>query len=394
MCSKKEEIDKPDEGHTLVPDEIILGTEEVTAILGQIEANRAEKRGSKPNVLPAMRGSKNYSPADPPYASFTKTTPKYLSLFYVGEGDSRTHAFKLLDGVPAYDYSRRKPEPIPGEAEIRPKQRKFDYEKKLYTYTMYPVWVRDNLKNENEDAWRQEYPGEREEFVYEGLKRLASTRKLELLDGDAGFRFSLSELRDLLAAVGHTYALPKIRQSIEKLRKAVFEIADPSRENVIIDTLLGAVAFNGRGEKQQCYIKFSSIVTEAMKTISYRDVDWYIQMSLKDPVARQLYRRLCLYFTQASPSTAYTVLASSLLRNAGIAAVGAPARWAQTALVGTHELEEKGQILKVQKEAVKDEQGKVRDYKLKLYPGRDLFRFILLSNERDIEKLKAIAEEK
>lgn len=390
MRSKNEEKEKTAEAQALEPDEVLLGTEEVMAILGQIEANQAERKG-RPTALPSMRGPKGRGAVAPPFSAYTKTTPKFLSLFYVGEGESRTHAFKLLDGVPAYDYSRRKPVPVPGENEIRPKVRKFDYEKKLYTYTLFPVWVRDESKGSKEDAWRQEYPGEREEFVYEGLKRLASMKKMVLLDGDAGFKFSLSELRDLLAEVGHSYAISKIRKSIEKLQQAKFEISDPSRENVILDTLLGTVAFNGRGEKQNCYVKFSPLVTEAMRTLSYRDVDWKVRMSLEEPIARRLYERMCLYFTQASPTVSYTVLASSVLRNTGLAAVGAPARWAKTVMEGIQELEKKGQIRQVKKEAVKDDNGRVRDFKFHLLPSLELFRFILQSNERDKDKQKALA---
>lgn len=392
MRSKNEEKGKPDESQALEADEILLGTEEVTALLGQIKANQAERKG-RPTALPSMQGPKGRGAVAPPLASCTKTTPKFLSLFYVGEEESRTHAFKLLDGVPAYDYSRRKPVPVPGEKEIRPKVRKFDFEKKVFTYTMFPVWIRDVSKGAKADDWRQEYPGEREEFVYEGLKRLASMKKMVLLDGDAGFTFSLSELRDLLSKVGHTYAISKIRKSIEMLQGAKFEIADPSRENVVLDTMLGTVAFNGRGEKQKCYVKFSQLTTEAMKTLSYRDMDWKVCMSLKEPTARRLYGRMCLYFKQASPSIAYTVLASSILQNTGLAAVGAPARWAKTAFEGIHELETRGQVREVKKEAVKDESGRVKDFKFHLFPSLELFRFILHSNERDKDRQRALASD-
>lgn len=388
MCSSpgspggKDENPKKAEAHE--PDELLMGTAAMSTLVTALDEQEANPEAQlRPKILPKSRVEKVKKKAVfPGYATYTKTTALFLDLFHVPERDSKTHAFDLLDGTPAYYYSRRKPTPLPGQTTLEPIERRFDYASQLYRYVMHPAFVREGVDDAGVQVWSQTFPGEREEFVYEGLKRMASIRSVELLDGDVGFRFSLKELQTLLQLTKHSYSIAQIRESIEILCSSSFEISDPGREHVIIGHKLSAAAFNGRGENSNCYVRFDPSVTQAIQTVAYRAMDFNVKMSLQSAVARRLYERMCLYFTYASPSKKYTVAASSALRNASIVAVGRPARWAAVVEEALNELKNKGQIREFIKEEVRNEAVKLIDYKYAITPAIDLYRLIINENQR------------
>lgn len=353
-----------------------------------VEDLKSQRQGPKPlapKLLPRPvteeQGHK-VSRVYPSLQEYKRTTEKALSLFQFTGEDPRSNVFALIDGVPGYYYSRRMPTPAPGRTEVEPIERPFDFEKQLYVFTMHPVWVRAGVDESGAKAWRQAFPGEREEFVFEGLKRLASLKNIELLDGDLGLTFTLKELQDLLKTTNHTYSLAQIKESINTLCQAVFEIADAQGNTIILDHRLSAAAFNTPGEKSQCYVRFSPFMTQAVRSVKYKAVDWFVLMSLESVLARRLYERMCLFFRQAQYNTTYTVAASSVFRNAGVTACGAPSRWAREVQAALDILIEKKQVRSYTKRKCTDESGNTVDYTFEIVPAFNLISLIATDNSR------------
>lgn len=356
----------------------LLREDSLAPLLERVAGHSGSTTKAKLLPVKADKNNVNVATVYPPYQAFTRTTARFLDLFHVGPNDPRTHAFDLIDGVPAYYYSRKLPDLQPGETTHGPIHRKFDYCGKLYNYTINPVWIED----------KQVYPGEREEFVYQGLKRLAAIKEIELLDGDLGLKFTLHELQLLLSETGHTYSYDQIKNAIMVLCKSPFEISSPDKQTTYIETRLSSVGFNGRGSKADCYVKFNTLTTRSLRTLGYKGHDFKIYMRMSK-LARRLYERMCLYFSQASMFQAYTIFVSTAHRNAGIALVGPPSRWAKNFEEALAELKKNNQIQKYSKEAVKVD-GKTMDYKFFIFASRELVSLVIGENERKKKNMPII----
>jgi len=150
---------------------------------------------------------------------------------------------------------------------------------------------------------------DREQIVEEVIRRLACDRgRLSLYETAAArgrgairsqfnirFSFSLHEVRQELARVKHTYSFQEIVKSIILLNEVRITIQDlDSRGSPLLSApAFPVMAMRREGDEgAQTYVEFNPLVAEAIRSLSFQQVDYETLMKVRDPVARWLLKRL------------------------------------------------------------------------------------------------------
>ncbi len=125
--------------------------------------------------------------------------PLQLALWEVPEPD-RTNMVALYDIAPRFCFDTRDG----GEGSRKLIEREFTFGAKRYKITLKPTQVRTP-----DGTIVDRYLGEREQIVEEVIRRIAGNRsRLRLHDGvKVRFPFTVSEIRDELSRVRHSYSL-------------------------------------------------------------------------------------------------------------------------------------------------------------------------------------------
>lgn len=251
--------------------------------------------------------------------AITPTQPNsvlQLSLWSALE-DSRTNMVALYDLAPRFVYK------VKDGREARQKviEREFTFANKRYRITLKPTQIQMDPKDK--DSVVDRYLGEREQIVEEVIRRLASKRnRLRLHDNNKlRFVFTIYEVREELARVNHTYSLDEIYQAItllNEVRLRIEEIGDKSAP------LLSAPVFPVMGMRRRgmqgdhdTFVEFNPMVADAIRMLSFQQVDYELLMRIRDPIARWLLKRLHLQIT-GSGEPIQQITAMEIQRNSGM----------------------------------------------------------------------------
>ncbi|WP_422452146.1 plasmid replication protein [Endozoicomonas sp. ALC066] len=155
------------------------------------------------------------------------------------------------------------------------------------------------------------YPGEREERVEEALRKLAVSGNGTFIDDSAGVIFTLYALQKELKANGHHYKIPELKEAILVNRRASLSVETMDGTAIVDSGFFIAAALVSRSEylensKSQCYVRFNPLVTESILRMQFRRYNYSLSMKIKNSLARYMYRRMSLYYTQASSKDPYT----------------------------------------------------------------------------------------
>lgn len=164
------------------------------------------------------------------------------------------------------------------------------------------------------------YAGQREEIVEDALRKLATDGGGRMIDGTVGVTFTLYELRQELARMGHSYKLSEIKEAIEVCRGATLTCSSGDGETVISSSFFPMIGLTTRreylkhGSDARCYVQFHALVNESVMRLSFRQYNYRIGMEIRSPLARYIYKRMSHYWTQASPKLPYTPSLVTFLR--------------------------------------------------------------------------------
>lgn len=141
-----------------------------------------------------------------------------LTLWEAPDPD-RTNMVALYDIAPRFSFDMRED----GEGRYRLIERDFTFGGKRYRITLKPTQLR-NADGEVVDK----YLGEREQIVEEVIRRIAANRsRLTLHDGvKVRFPFKVSEMREELRRVKHTYSFAEVHEAITLLSEVRLIIQD------------------------------------------------------------------------------------------------------------------------------------------------------------------------
>lgn len=247
------------------------------------------------------------------------------------------------------------------------------------------------------------FPGEREEFVDAALRKLAVSRGDKLLNDQAGVAFTLYELREELKATGHTYSTNEIKEALFILKNAAYECL--TEQEVLLSTsFISFLSLTNADElksdsKKQCFVQFNPVTHKAITGLDFNPYTYSISMSLKSALARIIYKKIRLFWTQTSTSQPHAINLISFLQSTprGLTnGIQGNKRAMESALEA---LKDKDVIdswasfpVYAVASSISGRKGKILDYQYSIYPHPNLVKDILYSNSFK-KKLKKIEKE-
>lgn len=260
---------------------------------------------------------------------YQQAQPDQLALFQeiLDAGEAYSNTIALYDFIPKYFHGNATR--INGQF-LPTLERQFPYkdaitgEEVKYTVQIFPARIK-NGKGEEKDY----YPGEREEFVEDALRKLACDRtRGYFLDDEAGVVFTLYELQEELQKNGHTYNLNQIKEALLICARTGVELYVASGDgkstlelsSSLFDTVGLATRddWKGHGKEARCFVRFNWLVTQCIKNGTFRPINYEKSMRLKKVIARHLFKRMSHHYTQASLDKPYTILLSTVIRLFGL----------------------------------------------------------------------------
>ena len=249
-----------------------------------------------------------------------KSTPKQLELFYLPRNEPYSRSIDFNDSVPK--YFRGRPTRVDG-VYLPALERVFRHRKEDFKVIITPAKLVDKKGNQ-----KDYYPGTKEELIEDALRKLATVKGkgFFLDDGEdkaAGVVFSLYELQKELARMGHKYNLNEIKDGLYVCSKASLEIETKDGRGVIITRIfdtLGLVSredWEKKGKSAKAYVRFNPLVTQSINNLTFRSLNYEKSMSIKNTLARWLFKRISHNFIQASHINKYTIHLSTILRDSG-----------------------------------------------------------------------------
>ncbi|MEW6738219.1 MAG: hypothetical protein AB1489_43500, partial [Acidobacteriota bacterium] len=251
---------------------------------------------------------------------YQKNKPVQLLLFEMIGPEERKYSntIELYDAIPKYHWGNV--ERINGEF-LRSFERPFEFRG-----IKYRVKIRPARLDDKDGTDRDYYPSEREELVEDALRKLACDGKGLFLDDQAGVIFSLYELQQELARMGHTYSIAQIKDALLICAKTHMEVTTDDGAAVVISSLFETLGLNTRedwkehGKKAKAFVRFNILVTNSIKNRTFRQLNYDKCMSYRRVISRRLHKRLSHHYIQANMVNTYEILLSTIIRDFGIKA--------------------------------------------------------------------------
>lgn len=219
-----------------------------------------------------------------------------------GSDRSLSNTIELYDALPKYNWAQKREHTSMDEAEFT---RVCTVRKVEYRIVVKPAILNKRGKNV------LVYPGNREEVVEDALRKFAVAGQGQMLNNDAGVTFSLSQLKAELQSMGHTYDLNEIKEAIMVCRGATLEVYGDSGQTLISSAFFPVVGLTNRrgyleNSDARCYVAFNPLVTKSILSLTFRQFDYRLAMTINSPLARYMYKRMSHYWIQASAANPYT----------------------------------------------------------------------------------------
>lgn len=313
---------------------------------------------------------------------YDQDKPFQLSLFEFIQPVNREYSntVELYDFMPKYVWG--KVERIGGKF-LDSLKREFECRDVKYSIDISPARLR--LKD---DSIREFFPGKREELVEDGLRRLTTAGSGLFLDDEAGVVFSLYELQQELKSNGHTYSYDELKDAIRILHgtKIILKTVGSNKSEGGFSPIQN-YGFRGEDGETATYVRFSPLVTKAIKTGSFQLINYNIFMSYKSVIARQLHKRMSHHYTQASFTQPYHILLTTMVRDFGLSENSPLREFLRKSETALTEMKDKNVLLNYKTEKTYDATGKRKllDAKFTLTPS---FEFISETKHRNSRKTK------
>lgn len=302
--------------------------------------------------------------------------PIQLALFDLESNeDNYSQSIELYDFIPKYVWG--KVERLNGKF-LDSLKREFECRGRKYHLTLMPARI------ELADGSKEFYPSKREELVEDALRKLMTERQSLMLDGEVGIIFTLYQLQKELKDKGHSLDYDQLKESLEILTKVDIEIESEDKEVQLFFSPIETLGLKGRGSETQTFVRFSPLVTQSIKSGTYRLINYDKVMSYRSIIARQLHKRMSHHFTQASLTESYEILLTTIVRDFGLT----PQKRIQQNLVevenAIEEMKQNNVILNCQVEKVFDSKPRTKlvDAKFKFQPHFDFVADVKRANAR------------
>ena len=232
-----------------------------------------------------------------------------LKLFAEKNGDEHwSQTLELFDSLPKFNYHR-----VSKTKEPRILNRVCEHRGKSYKVAIIPALIEDK----EGQTWAA-MPGKREELVMHCLRYLSVQEKASLVastnlpnqtnqktsseTAHVKIVFNIHQLREELKRVGHGYNWNEIEESLLVLSRSIIKIECGGfwSEGSILESLYGAD--NKKGSR--C-VAFHPLASQAILSGASRKIRYDKYMSLKKPLSRWLYIKMCHNVTNAEQPTGF-----------------------------------------------------------------------------------------
>lgn len=238
----------------------------------------------------------------------------FLTPMKPSEPEKKSSTIELYDAIPKY---------VPGktskETRLTPIKRSFMFRGQMYEATIHPARI------ENKDGqFQDKFPGQREEFVEDALRKMASDGHGCYLDDYAGVTFSLYQLRQELIRIGHTYSFHEITEALLVCNQTHIKLSTADGKYIIGSNMFESLGIQTRdewkdkGRRTKCFVRFNGLVTDSIRERTFRQINYEQCMSYKLMLARWLHKRMSHLFIQASSRENYTIRLSTIIRDSGV----------------------------------------------------------------------------
>jgi hypothetical protein len=312
---------------------------------------------------------------------------KQMELFASVTSDEITNAIHLYDAAPKYTYD----------------QKEFDvsvsaFEEKSMTLggEKYEVQIQAARIQRADGTEVLIKPGVMEECIEDSLRKLATSGNGVFINGDAGVKFSLYQLKTDLETHGHTYSYAQLREGLEVMRRSGLKITDPRsgeswEEGFLVRLVKGGRRTSEKGPiYEQWYASFHLLVTKSILNFTYRQMNYPLMMSIPGQLSKFLFKRMSLVYTQASSDNPYQPTMNQILSESGRGFGKAVKNDIKAVTRAFDQLKAAGVILEAEETKRVKQGNKVVNIHYNLYPSQKFIQQTIDANKRSKE-VKGIA---
>jgi hypothetical protein len=296
---------------------------------------------------------------------YEQSLPVQLRLFEFIQPEERQYSntIELYDFMPKYHWG--KAERIKGKF-LEELVREFECRGRKYKIEVSPARING----------KEYYPSKREELVEDALRRFATAGKGLFLDDRASVTFTLYQLQQELKRTGHTYSLAQLKDALLICAKTSITVTTEDGKALLVSNLFETLGLQSRddwkatGKKSKAFVRFNSLVSESIKRGDYRQLDYDKAMSYSSVIARQLHKRMSHHYTQASITTAYHIMLSTVIRDFGLSEYERPSLNLAQVVKALDEMKSKSVLLgyKIEKTTDPNNRNKLIEAKFILQP--------------------------
>lgn len=304
-------------------------------------------------------------------------TSVQLSLFnLLPESSVFSNTVELYDAIPKYIVGKNRF----GER-LYPIERTFKHKESVYKVVIKPAMIK-NAAGEYIDA----LPGQREEFVEDALRKIATEGSAVAVGAQVGVLFTLYQLQKELKRTGHSYSYAQIRDALEVLvscnMRLTMILENNKKEELFSESLFGRIAgkteegwIEGEGKKTSFVIFFNSLVKKSIFELTFRRYNYEICMKYSNFIARYLHKKMSHNYLQASMMNPYQIKLSTIIEGSGMKPYSKNSENNKYISKALEEMKQKNVLIDWKSARI------INDYKYSLIPSQSFVAEIKRSNQ-------------
>jgi hypothetical protein len=322
---------------------------------------------------------------------YDRSKPLQLTLFEMLLPSERefSNTVELYDFIPKYHWG--KVQRINNKF-LDSLEREFECRGVKYKVKIRPASVEDRNGIE-----RYYYPSKREELVEDALRKFVAEGQGVFLDEQAGVTFSLYQLQEELRRNGHSYSKDQIKDALLICARTNMTVTNETGNSVLVSNLFETLGLQTRDDwkdqdnKSRAFVRFNTLVTKSITSRTFRQLNYEKVMSYKNVIARQLHKRMSHNYVQASFTSPYHFMLSTVIRDFGLTQYAQLRDNLRDVQIALDEMVEKKVLLsyKVEKIIENSKRAKLLDAKFFLTPDPSFINEIIGANRLQT-KIKSI----
>lgn len=313
--------------------------------------------------------------------------PKQMALFELLEPQDFNYSnfIEFFDNIPKFvdfgqtrywDYSNVKPS-ISTEFKFKHRE-----QVRLFMVTIKPgrVTRKQKIKGKDKEQDVLVYPSiQREEAVYDALRKLAVNGHGGFYENELGTSFTLAMLQKELKKFNKTLSLDEIKESLRVLRSAEIHVKSVDGSFDWAPSYLSNMALTTRKDylketDTKCLVLFDNLVSTSVKQLEFREYNYAIAQNTKNAIAKYLTKRMDRRYSHAHAENSYQIKMSTIFKAVYRELDPKMSNNSRYITAALKEMKEKCRIKGSKAIAVRSEHDgrKIIDYLYHLYPHDEL----------------------